>query len=227
MKELNNERIIMTETKEGLTENKGIDIGGYGIQELSSFPPNVNPFDHDQSRMGIAIGSNLMAMMMNHTDKSCGVLVLADRPTGKRIVITPPSTDKKQLPAEKEPPLNPKRHFYLYAKGHYHRSDDMKFDLACIVKAYAGVDYASMEDILTLLNSEVYPQVAKNENTFWAFWKGCAPRYEFVEYHRRVMVKMLSILAMVATLDDEGNTILNLGEPDPNILPLYNMKEDL
>ena len=84
------------------TENKGIDVGGYGIQELSPFPPDVNPFNHDGSRMGTAIGSNLMAMMMNHAHKSCGVLVLVDRPTGKRIAITPPSTDKRQLPVKED-----------------------------------------------------------------------------------------------------------------------------
>lgn len=115
-----------------------------------------------------------------------------------------------------------KRHFYLYAKGRYEQGDTMK-DLKKIASNYCGLERIRTEEIPVFLNSEVYPEVAKNENTFSDFWRGCAPStYKGMDdegYYVRVIRKMLSILNL--TKVREGDTILiNLGEPDPDILPL-------
>ena len=75
-------------------EEEFVTIEGYKIKVFSPFPPDANPFLHDVTRMGVAIGGNLMGMMMNHASSPCEALVLVDKPTGKRICIIPPSEDK-------------------------------------------------------------------------------------------------------------------------------------
>lgn len=59
----------------------------FEIENLDSFPPNVNPFLYDSFNMGVRLGSNLMAMMSNHVDAECTSVILINRTTGVRIRV--------------------------------------------------------------------------------------------------------------------------------------------
>jgi len=122
------------------------------------------------------------------------------------------------------------RHIYLYAKGHYKHTDTIK-DLQQIFSARNGIDseYIRTKDMARVLLSIVYPHIeskhqfiefilALHPNEFWKCWLESPKQHDFFE---AVIGKCMSILAMTTVFDIEsGKTIMNLGEPDPTILPL-------
>ena len=129
--------------------------------------------------------------------------------------------------ADPPPPLHPKRHFYLYAKGHYKRSEDLLDDLKHIAAAYCGmsVEQYRDSDLIILLGKEVF-QYIKNENVFIDMLKELHPdslRSNFFmegePYIIRLMAQFLKFLVF-AKIRDGDHVIINLGEADPEILPL-------
>lgn len=57
------------------------------LVKLPDNPPGSNPFHHDLSRMGVRLGSDLMAMMMNHDTEPSRDLVLVNTVTGERFAV--------------------------------------------------------------------------------------------------------------------------------------------
>jgi len=125
--------------------------------------------------------------------------------------------------------LNPHRHFYLYAKHHYKRTDMLK-DLQAIAENYSGVPGLSLREIFEgLLLGLVYKAITckgnNQEHFFEDFIKRLHPRGisnqerfsgEAYDYDRVAVRQSLGVLSIVACKDIEGD----LGLPDPSILPL-------
>lgn len=138
--------------------------------------------------------------------------------------------------------LNPYRHFYLYAKNHYRKSDDIVEDLKKIQKDYCGCT-SHIRDIILILHSEVYKHI-KFEGHFLDFLNDIHPEnvwrvgYDYgvkdektgiikrdivlYDFHLAVIYKFLSILMLSETSNIEGS----LGEADPKILPLSEVTKE-
>ena len=127
------------------------------------------------------------------------------------------------------PPLHPKRHFYLYAKGHYERSDDMIADLKKIAHAYCGNEVGE-DGLLILVGSEAYEHI--NDHNFVEMLRDASPNslrssmYKLTEepYAVRIMHQLLKILHFVSVQEKDAygelQWIVNLGEADPEVLPI-------
>lgn len=124
------------------------------------------------------------------------------------------------------------RHVYLYAKGHYKQIDTIK-DLQQIFAERNGLEakYILPEAIARMLLSMTYSYI-ENKHQFLEFvldlhpnefWK-CRLEYrDQYDFFKAVIGRCLSILMMTEVLNKDGKIIMNLGDPDPKILPL---KED-
>jgi len=67
-------------------------------EEMTPFPPNVNPFCHDAYHMGTSLGSNVMVMHENHTNKPAQYLIIIHKPTGQRLrIILPEFAEREAL----------------------------------------------------------------------------------------------------------------------------------
>lgn len=128
------------------------------------------------------------------------------------------------------------RHLFLYAKGHYLRSaQGVLEDLKYVVAATCGLPAASVteEDIyqvcintVTSYCAEYQPEraverlrrllIEVGKEHFYndvTFTKNRSPRLAIIQ-------ECLSFLAHVGVLDHEGNEMISLGKPDPDVLPL-------
>jgi hypothetical protein len=118
--------------------------------------------------------------------------------------------------------MNSHTHYYLYAKGHYEKND-LWDDLKAIQAAWCGIEaeYIDESDISNVLLPLVFKHIKEGGNPEFMFidfinrldeHNACgAPDRPFPE---RLIQDCLSVLRYVTA---EG---LNLGEADPNILPL-------
>lgn len=128
-------------------------------------------------------------------------------------------------------------HFILYAKGHYKGFEidgTVWGDLRRINANYCGVDekHISNTDILYVLIHAVESVCEKvslldflteiDPENIWRTWPNRVGKSQDIKYDFKTAVvgKCLSLLRFVRVLDDEGNQILKLGEPDPKILTL-------
>lgn len=125
---------------------------------------------------------------------------------------------------------NSMRHFLLYAKGHYEKSDlmtDMKQIAAH--RAQMKPEHIRESDILFLLLGEVERLAAKKEHFLQQFVTRI--REDFVVWPallRTPRIPTLDEVIVTACLGElatakvkDGTTVyLNLGEPDPAVLPL-------
>lgn len=57
------------------------------IEELSSFPPNSNPYHHDHYNMGQDFSKEWHMMFENHTTESAKWVIFIHTPTGRRFRI--------------------------------------------------------------------------------------------------------------------------------------------
>ena len=127
--------------------------------------------------------------------------------------------------------LQPFRHLYLYAKGRYVTSDDVLDDLYTLLSNETMIDVEDMGigDVFAILAQVCYPHLTNynfgklifgiNELTAeYIMSKGTTSVKD------RTIESMLSIVRQVPVLDDKKNAIMNLGEADPNILPLKDVK---
>ena len=132
---------------------------------------------------------------------------------------------------------NPYSHLYLYAKGHYQKSNTID-DLKRILANYAGID---VRDI-TLVNLTEWvlrgtlPHIReKNDHVLIDFFLSLTPsndwRFGFdvaqdvppydSGYLPRLISRCLSTLAL-AQVWDGSNLLIKLDVPHANILPLKN-----
>ena len=131
-------------------------------------------------------------------------------------------------------PLNPFRHFYLSAKGHYQRSANILKDMSKLVSAHTGCNIRAQEAAtatITILGSEVRKYF--NENSFDTMMSNlsCYLRYPPMTkrtntaninmiIRTRIIQEYLRILQFTQVFDEHG-AYLNLGEVDETILPRY------
>ena len=119
---------------------------------------------------------------------------------------------------------NPSRHFYLYAKNHYLRTD-LKTDLLKILENYTGtpVEYLKVGDLVAVLLPIAYKHI-NNEHQFTNFiYKNLSKtesiigkiETEPVEHYLIILETCLSTLVTVKVDDID----FKLGEIDENILP--------
>jgi hypothetical protein len=115
--------------------------------------------------------------------------------------------------------MNPYTHIYLYAKHHYHRSD-IKEDLRQIVAHQVGVPTVSDRHTLYFVLDLVFKHI-QSSYTFWGFVKQTLPEHRWCigadeddDLLTLYLRSCLSVLMMTEVKD------LNLGDPDPDILPL-------
>ena len=157
-----------------------------------------------------------------------GLAEMAEDPPGARYcVATEEGATWLDEHADPPPPLHPKRHFYLYAKGHYERSNDLIHDLKQIAAAYCGMSpkHYRDKDLIILMGKEVF-QYIKNENVFIDMLDELSPDSNrtlmFLNgepYMIRLMSQFIKFLNL-ARIRDGDHVIINLGEADPDILPL-------
>jgi len=122
--------------------------------------------------------------------------------------------------------------FYLYAKGWY-ESKDMIVDLRTIASKIYMIPFESttVSDVVNILLTIIGKEMATPEK-FYGFMESISPDnwklkffgvtdYSFNDSVIRACMSIMSI-AKVVDIKDDGTetTILNLGEPNPDILPL-------
>lgn len=132
--------------------------------------------------------------------------------------------------------LNPLRHYYLYAKGHYHRSENIFDDLKQIHSQWCAVSAEHLEDecIVVKLLEMTYTHIAacSDDRMFIEFVSDIHPRntwkagskladratsWETEEgYWLRVARKCLSMLSITS----RDQWPFDLGEADAKVLPL-------
>lgn len=57
------------------------------VKEMTSFPENCNPYNHDAFHMGRSIGKDLLMMHANHPSEEMNYFILVNTKTGKRVKI--------------------------------------------------------------------------------------------------------------------------------------------
>ncbi len=125
-------------------------------------------------------------------------------------------------------------HLLLYAKNHYERSGDVVQDVKAIVAERCLVDikHTSDEDVWHVCSHALLEYSHQHVDQF--FNELFKPLHGEEDYHvakwfsyncplSRAINLVLIQLAHIAVLDDDGNKILELGDPDPAILPLRNV----
>lgn len=112
--------------------------------------------------------------------------------------------------------LNHHRHFYLYAKDWYQRTDIIK-DLIKLQANYCGTEeqYLHENNVKSHLIDLVYKHI-KNEHQFISFISDINNPFYFINTKGNGIIKAcLKILANTEVKDIEDS----LGEPDYTILP--------
>lgn len=121
---------------------------------------------------------------------------------------------------------NADSHIYLYAKGHYEKNNLVE-DMKKILGKRSGIDpeYMTAADVVHVLLSMTSPYIKDNHH-FREFildlhpvnyWKLTRGEYSFDE---AVIRKCLSILRMTQVIDKDNKVLIELDDPDPDILPL-------
>jgi hypothetical protein len=123
------------------------------------------------------------------------------------------------------------RHFYLYAKYHYRRSFNRMADLRVMwaKRCALPIDIVEDEFIVEHLLSMVYKHL-DTERKFLELFKYASPDQCWkVGYHTTKLLynytealahACLSILGDTRVLSDDGIILMQLGEADPDVLPL-------
>lgn len=55
------------------------------VEVLESFPPGSNPFHHDLYRMGMRLGTNVVAMFEKFDHQEQAYLIIVNTATGERV----------------------------------------------------------------------------------------------------------------------------------------------
>lgn len=117
------------------------------------------------------------------------------------------------------------RHILLYAKGHYFQSQDLMADLRRLVASYTAQEYAGVteKDVFTVVCDIAIPLILKNGNPKLRIEEILTDllseaRLGNVLNTSDFVSSLLSFLVQ-AKVKDGDTVILELGEPDFNILP--------
>ena len=123
---------------------------------------------------------------------------------------------------------DPNRHVYLYAKYHYRRTDFLE-DLRLIFARRNAIEprYVCDGRIVAMLLHITYPHIRTEYQ--WDkiigyilglnLWQTTTDPVSLHDLFNRTLGALLLELSEVKVLDDGGNRILELGEPDPTLLP--------
>lgn len=121
---------------------------------------------------------------------------------------------------------NANSHIVLYAKGHYKRSNMMD-DLKILVANRSGLEPDQIFDTTvfdviyniaypfltqSFLRSVILDSFGDNNSKFYIEGNDQTSLAQIIE-------RLLVIISMIGVLDDDGNTIYELDEPDYSILP--------
>lgn len=115
--------------------------------------------------------------------------------------------------------MNPNTHFYLYAKNHYKKQEIIQ-DLMLITANYAGIpnDLVRPSDVVTVLSGVVRQEIERGEikegMTLENVVEQIVSNNSKDDIYQNVCKALLTVLALARI---KG---LDLGEPDPNILPI-------
>jgi len=118
------------------------------------------------------------------------------------------------------------RHIYLYAKGHYQKSD-MVEDMKVLLCERSGSKHITTEDIIIVLSSLVYPYI-ENQYRFRHFladldpesyWKWQCDISDQYTFQKALISKCLAVLSMVKVMEGK-KVIMDLGNPDSGVLPI-------
>jgi hypothetical protein len=123
--------------------------------------------------------------------------------------------------------INPNTHIYLYAKGHYQKTDNVIDDLKLIIsnRNKIPIEHISKIYVINILLKITYFHISNKFNSislFSDFVISLAPENHWkisskkLEIHEAIIYKCLSILRSVKVVDMPDT----LGNPDPDILPL-------
>jgi hypothetical protein len=133
-------------------------------------------------------------------------------------------------------------HYILYAKGHYERfqvDGTVWGDLKKIQAAYCGVEeeYISKNDISHCLINATEQVVDSinlldflseiNPDNVWKTWPDRVSHIKDIEYDflTAVIGKCLSLLRFIRVIDEDGNSVIELGKADVNILEPKNSEK--
>ena len=124
-------------------------------------------------------------------------------------------------------------HVYLYAKHHYKRANRIE-DLRVILskRSWVDVKFISANDVINCLLGITWIEINRSGNPAMQFgefvkhilpenrWQVNNNKEELEDLDLAIVSACLSILSLSIVKDDEGNTLIELGEPDSSILPL-------
>lgn len=134
---------------------------------------------------------------------------------------------------------NSDSHIYLYAKNHYKVTDTIE-DMKKIIgeRCAFNAEDVRVKDIQSILTNIAFTIILKTgnpEHFFDDFIEGISPdnmwrtmtnqKKEDYDFNLAVIEKCLSIIRFVEVKDSNGKYILELDEPDANILPLKKREE--
>jgi hypothetical protein len=118
---------------------------------------------------------------------------------------------------------NDDSHIILYAKGWYKRNDVIK-DMKIILGERGCIEprHVSPNNIVGVLSKLIFPYV-DDKYKFSSFLENILCSYFDFEMHKEPLVKFidacLSILSKLQIKDNEGNILLELDDPDYELLP--------
>lgn len=133
--------------------------------------------------------------------------------------------------------MSNERHYYLYAKGWYQQSD-LLTDLKKVQSVYCGADpgHITIEDILSTLTGLVYSKLKKSEHAFNDFislilpsntWRTGVVLVENVVGSipdEDIALCIIGACLNIMMKENVNDIPFDLGEPDPNVLPLREIK---
>jgi len=64
-----------------------VNVNGFEVETMMSFPENSNPFRYDSYHMGVEIGNNVTAMFASNQDGSIDYVILVNKVSGRRIKV--------------------------------------------------------------------------------------------------------------------------------------------
>lgn len=119
--------------------------------------------------------------------------------------------------------MNSDRHFYLYAKGHYEQRDVVR-DLIKIQAHRCGIEerYLTLANVNITLIDLAYNHI-KSKGHFAHFIERISIYINAGGFQVAIAQTCLLTLINIKTIDIP----FDLGEPDPNILPLHSNQDEI
>ena len=123
------------------------------------------------------------------------------------------------------------RHVWLYAKDWYVKDEDLWKDLRKIVSREVAMQEENVTDgnIIDVVIGVALFALKQSGNVdhtlrcvFSSLFSGIKHHMEdsFHEPEEYILLELLSVIRLAKTTDDDGEVLINIGEPDPDLLPL-------